>query len=75
MKNKFKMMIVSTFACIPLLAQATSLVDSQNINKQLNNTNTGTVTIKACAPYPLCKEEIQSSQSKDKQEKTKKKPK
>jgi hypothetical protein len=76
MKKKLRnVALVSITACIPLLAQASILIDSTNIDKQINSKNTGTVTIKVCAPYPLCVEEIQSSQVKDKQEKTKKKTK
>lgn len=77
MKNKLKKITVLTslLLCIPLLAQATQLSDAKNIDKNKIIKNTGTVTIMNCAPYPLCVEEIQSSQGKDKQEKSKKKTK
>jgi len=78
MNNKLKKMaLVSAMACIPLLAQASPLIDSKNIDKHIDN-NSGTVTIMNCAPYPLCRKnlsEIQKSPTKTTQEKTKKKPK
>ena len=65
--------LVSTMAFIPLLTQASPLIDSKSINKHIDNKNTGTVTIMNCAPYPICKaHKLKSTTS---QEKPKKKTK
>jgi len=73
MENKKTLTLVSLVACIPLLAQATPLIDSKSINKQVDNKNTGTITIMSCAPYPLCAIGKQAEETKPSQDKPKKK--
>jgi hypothetical protein len=75
MKNKLKKIstLVFTLAFVPLLAQAAPLIDSKNIDKQINSKNTGTITIMSCAPYPLCVKEVTEQQTKKTQDKPKKK--
>ncbi|MBU2971909.1 hypothetical protein KO527_21430 [Pseudoalteromonas sp. C2R02] len=77
MKSKLKKItvVMTVIACIPLLAQAAPLIDSKNIDKQIDNKNTGTVTIMNCSPYPLCAKEVTEEQTKKTQGKTKKKTK
>jgi len=75
MKNKLKLMatLISAVVCIPLVAQAEQLIDTKNLDKQINNKNTGTITIKACAPYPICKAGTQGADTKPTKDKPKKK--
>lgn len=69
MKNTLKnIALVSAMACIPLLAQASPLIGSKNIDKQIDNKNTGTVTIMNCAPYPICRD-VKNKTSQDKPKK------
>ncbi|WP_127924197.1 MULTISPECIES: hypothetical protein [unclassified Pseudoalteromonas] len=75
MKNTFKKisLLASLVMAMPFLAQAAPLIDLKNIDKQIDNKNTGTVTIMNCSPYPLCAKEVTEEQTKKTQEKHKKK--
>jgi len=75
MKNKLKLIttLLSAVVCIPLLAQAAPLIDSKNIDKQVNKKETGTVTIMNCAPYPICRAGSRDIETKPSQDKPKKK--
>jgi hypothetical protein len=77
MKSKLKKItvVMTVMACIPLLAQAATLIDSKNIDKQIDNKNTGTVTIMNCSPYPVCAKDIREIQTKTTSQKPKKKSK
>jgi len=76
MKNKLKnIALISTVTCISFFAQSDPLIDSKNLDKQIDNKNTGTITIMNCSPYPICAKDVKENQTKKTQVKTKKKPK